>query len=132
MTELAWDRALGRGGLPYVAGREPRDALFVRLDVGGAGPDAPRVDDLLEFQAGRVVEDCIGRVGVGWSCGRRDGDQIDGEFHGVGTYWLRGVWWENKPGGEVSGYEKSQKSRSAKAADGTRSYSEYARISCFF
>ena len=90
MTELAWDRALGRGGLPYVAGREPRDGLFVRLDVGGAGPDAPRVDDLLEFQTGRVVEDCIGRVGVGWRCGRRDGDQIDGEFHGVGTYWLGG------------------------------------------
>jgi hypothetical protein len=63
----AGNRGLRGGRLPLFLGAEPRDGLFVGRDVGGTGPDVSRVDDLFELQAGRVVEDCVGRIGTGWS-----------------------------------------------------------------
>jgi hypothetical protein len=49
------------------------------------------------------VVDVFGQIGAGWSCWRRDGNEMDVDFHGVGTFWGRGVWWESKPLEEGSG-----------------------------
>jgi hypothetical protein len=102
LAELAGDRALGCSRLPLGAGREPSDGFFVGWDVSGTGSDVSRVDDLFEFLAGCEVVD-NGWIGGRWSCRRWDGDQMDVDLHGVGTYWGPGVWWENKPRGVVSG-----------------------------
>jgi hypothetical protein len=75
-----WDLRGSR--LPLVLGAEPRDRLFVRLDLGGRGPDAAGVDDVFEFQARGVVEDVVGWVGAGGklvSVG--DGNELDVDFH---------------------------------------------------
>ena len=62
--------------------------------------DAPELDDLLELGAGRVVVNRVGRI---WACeGRRDGDQVDGDFHGMDAQRWRG-WWKGKPGARGAG-----------------------------
>lgn len=76
-----------RGGrLPLVLGAEPRDGLFVGLDLHRRGPDAAGVDDLSEFQAGRVVVDVLGRIGAGRELvGGGNGNERDVDFHRVGA-----------------------------------------------
>jgi len=81
-----------RGGrFPLFLGAEPCDGFFVGWDVGGAGSDVSRVDDLFEFQARGVVVDVVGRIGAGSEfVGAGDGDQLDVDLHAVGSVGVHG------------------------------------------
>jgi len=78
----AGNRDLRGGRLPLVLGAEPRDRLFVGWDVGGAGADVSRVDDLFELQARGVVVDVLRWIGARSEfVGAGDGDQLDVDLH---------------------------------------------------
>jgi hypothetical protein len=63
-------------------GAKPRDGLFVGLDLGRRGLDAPRVDDLFESGSGGVVVDFLGRIWAGRDLVRAGNwNELDVDLH---------------------------------------------------
>jgi hypothetical protein len=79
-----WD--LRRGRFPLVLGAEPRDRLFVWLDLGGRTLDGAGVHDRAESGARGVVVESVRRIGGGreW-VGAGNGNERDVDLHGLGV-----------------------------------------------
>lgn len=78
----AGNRDFRGGRFPLFLCAEPRDRSFVGWDVGSAGSDVSRVDDLFELQARGEMVDVLGWIRAGSEfVGAGDGDQLDVDLH---------------------------------------------------